>query len=834
MHRIRLAERAERHELVMARRGYDLGEMEPIVTVIASPEQTGEAVSLVEAGKTAVKGSLSIDDSGRAVAHLVPSVSTAMREESRLLIVLGDVSVSEVALPAAVAHIPQLLKRREELRERFGIDRPWDDMAEASALIQRHRGMVADALRWIEKGSPPSGDDLLAGLSRATEMLLALDEGEDYLGGRRNEFWSAYYSPADGSGQVFVAIVPADFDIAKRYPLVVQLHGYGELPKPKFDLVHEGLQHLEVWPLGRGNNGYTDLGEDDVLRIIEYMKRWYPVDAERVYLTGRSMGGYGAWRLSALYPDIFAAVAPFYGGASDTPLENLLHVPVFNQHGARDWLVPIDLSRFAVNRLQKLNYAVIHKEYPEAGHNVPEYDIREWFNQFRRPGAPAAVTYTCEVPGGAYWLNVRQFVDPHLPARVTARVAGFGEKQMLTLLAPNVAVLEFDVGGMPIDRNAGLLVQMGETFLELGEPLPERLFAVQGEDGWRVLDNWSPAPSAVRPYRSGAAANLYDGEPLMIVYGTRGGTERTQMLRSAAEVLSCCSGGDGEAMPVGEFPVKGDSEVRKDDLEQFNLVLLGSAGDNALVARMLGKLPVEIDGKNWLLAGGREPVSLEGAGIRLHCYNPLAPQRLIFWVGTDAEGEGVGEWLADSYQIMTGTDGRVRPDQPDLVVQTVGGPDRRRMQFTHGWQWRRVEGADRPAPERLADSREMARVRLRVVRRTAGADFAFDFGIEAGRREYEPRWFTLADMAVARTPGQILVASVSGEELIDIHRRWVADEGICVEPVYAPGDIDPQRIYRIAMHPDVCHQLAGREKTLSDVVAGPDWRAEDLWAEIFE
>ena len=41
----------------------------------------------------------------------------------------------------------------------------------------------------------------------------------------------------------------------------------------------------------------------------------HAVDAQRIYLTGNSMGGYGTWSLAMAYPQLFAAIAPICGGA---------------------------------------------------------------------------------------------------------------------------------------------------------------------------------------------------------------------------------------------------------------------------------------------------------------------------------------------------------------------------------------------------------------------------------------------------------------------------------------------------------------------------------------
>ncbi len=747
--------------------------------------------------------------------------------------------------------IEALASRREELRKRFALDAPWDELSSAPGLIQRHRGMVAAVLQWLElakarssaggasgpEGREYAGADRLKALSDGAEMIAALDAGRDYLGERRNEFWAAYYSPADGRGQQFVMRVPADFDPRKSYPLVVWLHGSNGRPAPDADYVHNA-RYIEVRPWGRGDNSFTGLGEDDVFRAMEYAMRWYRIDPTRVYVTGRSMGGIGAWGVAARNPDRFAASAPICGLAYGLPLENLRSVPILNQHGLEDWRLAIDHSRFAVSAIQQLGYPVLHKEIPGWGHEIttapPLYPVYDWLLTHRIEDRPTAITYTCDTPdhGRAYWLAVREVSDPHLRARVDARLSGSGLHQSLALRAENVDVLELDVSRMPVQRSADLLIQADYSLLTAKAPLPDRLFVLRKDDGWAGADQWAPQAAAARPYRAGAAADLYTGEPLLVVYGTQAGTNRTALLQRAAE--SAAGTAWSSHTVNGRFPAKADRDVTADDLQRFNLILIGSARDNSLVARMADRLPVRINASHELLAGTREPVSLAGAGFRLAYYNPLNPKRLIFIVTTDENGEAADRWFGDARRLVTGMSGQDRVDQPDLVVQSLVGPVRRLMQFTHGWQWDEVPGADARLPEAMASAESLQKATLRVMRSTTAADFSMGFGSQRGETPFDSRWFALADQATARTPGQTLLCRMSGQELAEIHRRWAASNEVVVVPSIDLEGVDTSRVYRVAMQPDLCGMLArGWKRNLRNVEAGPEWRQEGLWAEIF-
>jgi predicted peptidase len=43
------------------------------------------------------------------------------------------------------------------------------------------------------------------------------------------------------------------------------------------------------------------------IELIAELQNTYPIDGDRIYLTGQSLGGWGVWDLVAKRPDLFAA-----------------------------------------------------------------------------------------------------------------------------------------------------------------------------------------------------------------------------------------------------------------------------------------------------------------------------------------------------------------------------------------------------------------------------------------------------------------------------------------------------------------------------------------------
>jgi len=119
------------------------------------------------------------------------------------------------------------------------------------------------------------------------------------------------------------------------------------------------------------------------------------VDTNRIYLTGLSMGGFGAWSLATTYPERFAAVAPICGGEGyigaglslmdGTKAAALRKLPVWAFHGGKDTVVPWEESDRMIKLLKRFgNEDANLTVYPEAGHNswTVTYDNPELYQWF--------------------------------------------------------------------------------------------------------------------------------------------------------------------------------------------------------------------------------------------------------------------------------------------------------------------------------------------------------------------------------------------------------------------------------------------------------------------
>ena len=195
----------------------------------------------------------------------------------------------------------------------------------------------------------------------------------------------------------YLLYLPPEYgkDPAKKWPLIVFLHGSGERGNDLNAVkIHGPPKVVERRPLPFVIlSPQCPAGEwwrpEMVMALTDEIIAKYEVDPDRVYLTGLSMGGFGTWDTAIRYPDRFAAVAPICGGGNRFQVPVLKDVPVWAFHGKLDRAVPIAESANMCAVLQQAGGNVRLTAYPQAEHDAwtVTYDSRElydWFLQHKR------------------------------------------------------------------------------------------------------------------------------------------------------------------------------------------------------------------------------------------------------------------------------------------------------------------------------------------------------------------------------------------------------------------------------------------------------------------
>lgn len=158
------------------------------------------------------------------------------------------------------------------------------------------------------------------------------------------------YRPAAEQRLDFHIDLPDGFDPAgPALPLLVFLHGAGEResmqtvrrhgPPKMIDQGHE-FQAIVVCP-HCPEGSWWNAHRHALLALLDHVQEAYPVDPDRVYLTGLSMGGYGTFMLGAADPARFAALVPICGGGMFMEARQLTRMPIWAFHGDADPVIPL-------------------------------------------------------------------------------------------------------------------------------------------------------------------------------------------------------------------------------------------------------------------------------------------------------------------------------------------------------------------------------------------------------------------------------------------------------------------------------------------------------------
>lgn len=279
----------------------------------------------------------------------------------------------------------------------------------AESSVQPHESLASLVYRFLDTGKANEAEHLLkAILSDDTASVEVVSQiiGEEGAYPRQPvKILPREEIAVRGHTYPLSLFIPASYQTSKSYALIVCLHGYG----------FTGEEYLERW---RGRLGesyllacptypsgawFTRQAEELVLETIREVRRQYHIDPNRIFLTGMSNGGIGAWLIGMHHAPLFAGLAPMASGLDDVLLPflaNLRNTPVYVIHGVKDQVMPVRLSQSIVRELETLGYPHVYREHQRehpiaGGHYFPKEELPDlitWFNSQRRKPSPTRLT----------------------------------------------------------------------------------------------------------------------------------------------------------------------------------------------------------------------------------------------------------------------------------------------------------------------------------------------------------------------------------------------------------------------------------------------------------
>ena len=522
----------------------------------------------------------------------------------------------------------------------------------------------------------------------------------------KTSFVTTYRSTVDGSVQPYSVLLPPSFNKKATYPLIILLHG----------------SHVTTWGINissytpkewaiqvavhdRGNNNYRGIGEVDINEVLSAVTKRYIIDPDSLFLSGHSMGGYGAWFLAVRYPDRWAAISPQTAhtelSLSDTTMresenvkqqrfqnrllqswspitfaENLLYVPAYMMHGAKDASLPVSHSRIMCARLDALGYEHTYDENPEGGHwwgtrgehegtlCVDNPEISEFFLKHRRRVRdPRLVIYKTDSLRyrQAYWVTINELDAENSIASIRAEIVA---PNSIAVQLDNITEFTLRLNEQMVARGQPVTVSVnGNTAFSGLLPALLRLTIRRdaGGDYAQVVDAGegnvagyeSPASSIqlkagagreesqTWAYGNGRAMmkseQLYGpildafNKPFLVVVGTGGAGEEANRMNQASRRAAQAVVRDWMTRVNGIAKIKADNEVTTEEIASYNLILFGNAATNSLISRINEALPIRFTEEG--ITVGERVITASDAGMLVVRPNPLNQGKYIVVFG---------------------------------------------------------------------------------------------------------------------------------------------------------------------------------------------------------
>jgi poly(3-hydroxybutyrate) depolymerase len=575
----------------------------------------------------------------------------------------------------------QALVRAERALSSVTGEEPW--LAPGSLDSVRH--LAHRLARFVARGDA----DVEAQVEEARELdRLAsnLERGADPYEGRTGPMRRAIVTPFDGAPSELGLYVPPSYRRGaaggRRYPLVVGLHGMRSYPMsflralfglddpkkgaawkdrhplPRDVGAYPAVDAFVITPYAHGDTMYREIGEDDVLHMIEWARRVFPIDETRITVTGVSMGGIGAASLPFHFPHVFAAAEPLCGYHSylirpeiargpKRPWERLLleersnvlwaengeHLPLWIVHGTRD--LPAANSGVLIDRYEQLRYSIKH-DHPDLGHDVwgityGELRGMKWLLSQRLDLHPARVRFRTMRTryASSAWVTVDELATESSWGDVDARIK---DRSSIALTTSGVSALTLRRDERRLDAEATVHVTVDRAALDFAADEP---IAMHREGGAWVKG----APAHERPVKRGHVSGpIRDAfhEPLLFVYAA---DEEARVNERVARGLATRPGVSVSYPVVSDADFLARGEPLGSDRALFlvgrtNRVL---AALDAAASKTGAPLPMHVDAGGVTL-GAERFTGTELGGAFIHP-NPLRPERYVVVVaGSDAAG----------------------------------------------------------------------------------------------------------------------------------------------------------------------------------------------------
>lgn len=479
-----------------------------------------------------------------------------------------------------------------------------------------------------------------------------------------------YVSEVDGSVQPYGLVVPPTYQPGiqaggpHQYRLDVWFHGRGDtLSEVNFlaDRQKNASQFtppntIMLHPYGRYNCANKFAGETDLFEALASVKRQYPIDENRISVRGFSMGGAATWHIAAHHAGLWAAAAPGAGFAETAEYvkadlkqvpwyeqklwhltnatdyaANLFNCPVVAYSGELDR--QIQAAQVMARELKAEGMELAHIIGPGTEHKYHPDAIKEISRRIdsivaagRNP-LPRRVKFTTWTLryNRMNWVVVDALEQHWERARVEAEIRN---NQPINITTQNVSALslEMPAGLCPLDNSRRPTVVIDKQEIAAAPVMSDRSWISRFR---KTGGKWSLAETPEEGLRKvhGLQGPIDDAFMSSFVFVRPTGKAMNEAVAAWTTSELNHAVAEWRRMFRGEVRVKDDTAITDADIAAGNLILWGDPAGNAVMAKVIAKLPLAWNAQT-VKVGDQSFAANSHAPVMIYP-NPLNPKRYV-------------------------------------------------------------------------------------------------------------------------------------------------------------------------------------------------------------
>lgn len=505
-------------------------------------------------------------------------------------------------------------------------------------------------------------------LKVAEERAADLSAGKTPWAEQTGRVIRGFVSKLDETPQPYGLVVPDSYapNSGRRYRMDVWLHGRGERSLENqflWQRMNAGSQYepedtFVLHPYGRYSNAFKFAGEIDVIEAIADVKRRYGIDDDRIAIRGFSMGGAGCWQLAVHYPDLWYAANPG-AGFSETPeflrffqketlaprlwektLWQWYDCPVYAVNLAQCPTVAysgeVDIQKQAADLMEsslaEQGIDLVHVIGPKTGHKIhpqSKVTVQQKMDRLAEVGrdhVPQTIHFATPTLryGRCHWLQLDGLEKHWTPARVDAELH---RRNRVDITTANVTALTLTLhaGEVPFDLTQPVRVEIDEQLIVAPSARSDRswtLSLVREKREWRI----GGVDEGVLRKRPGLQGPIDDAFLDSFVFVRPTGKFASLDVEAWVDREMNRAVREWRRQFRGDVRIVDDSAVTEEMMSASNVVLWGDPSSNAVLGRMLDRLPIVWREK--VQVGDRTFDGGSAVPLLIHP-NPLAPNRYV-------------------------------------------------------------------------------------------------------------------------------------------------------------------------------------------------------------